>query len=50
LLLIVEDGKLVGDPDAGEFWDLFGGYAPIARDLPESDREEPMNMSFNLFW
>ncbi|MBA0836122.1 hypothetical protein Goarm_008359, partial [Gossypium armourianum] len=28
----IEDGKLVGDSDVGEFWSLFGGYAPIPRD------------------
>jgi advillin len=49
--MIVEDGKLVGDSDAGEFWNLFGGYAPIPRDLPEVVREESMNMpSKILFW
>ncbi|CAL4910277.1 unnamed protein product [Urochloa decumbens] len=47
----IEDGKLVGDSDAGEFWNLFGGYAPIPRDLPEAVREESMNMpSKKLFW
>ncbi|XP_021864178.2 villin-1 isoform X3 [Spinacia oleracea] len=28
----IEDGKFVGDSDAGEFWSIFGGYAPIPRD------------------
>ncbi|KAE8719518.1 hypothetical protein F3Y22_tig00109949pilonHSYRG00047 [Hibiscus syriacus] len=28
----IEDGKLVGDSDVGEFWSLFSGYAPISRD------------------
>ncbi|XP_066364158.1 villin-1-like [Miscanthus floridulus] len=37
----IEDGKLVGDSDAGEFWNLFGGYAPIPRDLPDTVKEEP---------
>ncbi|XP_025807991.1 villin-1-like isoform X2 [Panicum hallii] len=47
----IEDGKLVGDSDAGEFWNLFGGYAPIPRDLPEAVREESMNMpAEKLFW
>ncbi|KAF8725922.1 hypothetical protein HU200_020490 [Digitaria exilis] len=45
----IEDGKLVGDSDAGEFWNLFGGYAPIPRDLPEAVREESMS-SKKLFW
>ncbi|TVU17630.1 hypothetical protein EJB05_33678 [Eragrostis curvula] len=46
----IEDGKLVGDSDAGEFWNLFGGYAPIPRDMPEAVMEEPMAVSFKLFW
>ena len=51
LSMIAEDGKLVGDSDVGEFWNLFGGYAPIPRDLPEAVREESMNMpSEKLFW
>ena len=48
LSMIAEDGKLVGDSDAGEFWNLFGGYAPIPRDLPEA---VSMNMPLEkLFW
>ncbi|PNT75386.1 hypothetical protein BRADI_1g31417v3 [Brachypodium distachyon] len=27
----VEDGKLMADADAGEFWGLFGGFAPLPR-------------------
>jgi advillin len=51
LSLIVEDGKLVGDSDAGEFWNLFGGYAPIPRDLPDAIKEEPLTApSKKLFW
>ncbi|GJN36015.1 hypothetical protein PR202_gb24838 [Eleusine coracana subsp. coracana] len=49
-IVTIEDGKLVGDPDAGDFWNLFGGYAPIPRDLPEAVSEEPMTMPFKLFW
>ncbi|KAL8140970.1 hypothetical protein V2J09_006991 [Rumex salicifolius] len=30
----LEDGKFVGDSDVGEFWSLFGGYAPIPKDSP----------------
>ena len=48
LSMIAEDGKLVGDSDVGEFWNLFGGYAPIPRDLPEA---VSMNMPLEkLFW
>jgi advillin len=51
LSLIVEDGKLVGDSDAGEFWNLFGGYAPIPRDLPDTVKEETLTApSKKLFW
>ncbi|KAL6897749.1 hypothetical protein ACP4OV_006708 [Aristida adscensionis] len=47
----IEDGVLVGDSDAGEFWNLFGGFAPIPRDLPDAVREESMAMpSKRLIW
>ncbi|KAG0473447.1 hypothetical protein HPP92_015304 [Vanilla planifolia] len=44
-----EDGKFVGDSDAGEFWNLFGGYAPIARELPDTRQTEKYS-SAKLFW
>ncbi|KQK07437.1 hypothetical protein BRADI_2g35467v3 [Brachypodium distachyon] len=47
----IEDGKLVGDSDAGEFWNLFGGYAPIPRDVPGTVNGESMTTSpKKLFW
>ncbi|KAG8084730.1 hypothetical protein GUJ93_ZPchr0010g7803 [Zizania palustris] len=47
----IEDGKLVGDSDAGDFWNLFGGYAPIPRDVQDTIMTEPMTTSSNkLFW
>ncbi|KAI0512202.1 hypothetical protein KFK09_012840 [Dendrobium nobile] len=36
----IEDGKFVGDSDAGEFWSLFGGYAPIPRESPNTKQDE----------
>lgn len=30
---IIEDGKFVADADSGEFWGLFGGFAPLGRKL-----------------
>ncbi|XP_028779934.1 villin-1 isoform X1 [Neltuma alba] len=45
----IEDGKFVGDSDVGEFWNLFGGYAPIPRELP-SAQEQPVDSSIKLFW
>ncbi|XP_078178106.1 villin-1-like isoform X2 [Carex rostrata] len=46
----IEDGKFVGDPDAGEFWSLFGGHAPISRDQPCEALEEPEPESVKLSW
>ncbi|CAK7331256.1 unnamed protein product [Dovyalis caffra] len=46
----VEDGKLVGDPDVGEFWSLFGGYAPIPRDSPSGVEKQPETPFLQLFW
>ncbi|XP_042492503.1 villin-1 isoform X2 [Macadamia integrifolia] len=46
----IEDGKFVADPDVGEFWSLFGGYAPIARDLPSTIQKNSEIPSVYLFW
>ncbi|XP_015873827.3 villin-1 [Ziziphus jujuba] len=46
----VEDGKFVGDPDVGEFWSLFGGYAPIPKDSPSSIQNQSNTSSAKLFW
>ncbi|XP_006654058.2 villin-1 [Oryza brachyantha] len=47
----IEDGKLVGDSDAGDFWNLFGGYAPIPRDVEDTTMTELMTTSSKkLFW
>ncbi|WJX24014.1 Villin-4 [Trifolium repens] len=27
----IEDGKLMADPETGEFWGFFGGFAPLPR-------------------
>ncbi|KAI9073613.1 hypothetical protein K1719_044425 [Acacia pycnantha] len=45
----IEDGKFVGDSDVGEFWNFFGGYAPIPRELP-SAQEQSVDSSIQLFW
>lgn len=31
LILGTDDGKLMADADAGEFWGFFGGFAPLPR-------------------
>ncbi|XP_023732245.1 villin-1 [Lactuca sativa] len=45
----IEDGKFVGDAEVGEFWNFFGGYAPIPKD-PPSTQEQPQSLSAKLFW
>ncbi|OVA13838.1 Villin headpiece [Macleaya cordata] len=34
---IVEDGKLRAESDSGEFWVLFGGFAPIGKKVASED-------------
>ncbi|XP_059660858.1 villin-1 isoform X2 [Cornus florida] len=46
----IDDGKFVGDSDVGEFWSLFGGYAPIPRDSPSAVQEQPEFPTAKLFW
>ncbi|XWS71583.1 hypothetical protein CRYUN_Cryun03dG0150300 [Craigia yunnanensis] len=45
----IEDGKLVGDSDVGEFWSLFGGYAPIPRDSALAGPQQ-VDSPVILFW
>ncbi|XVE79417.1 hypothetical protein DITRI_Ditri14bG0056800 [Diplodiscus trichospermus] len=45
----IEDGKLVGDSDVGEFWSLFGGYAPIPRDAALVGPQQ-VDSPILLFW
>lgn len=37
-----EDGKLMGNADAGEFWALFGGFAPLQK-KPAIIAEKPVD-------
>ncbi|XP_050367223.1 villin-1 isoform X2 [Argentina anserina] len=48
--LDAEDGKLVGDPDVGEFWSLFGGYAPIPQDSPSPVQKQSEAPLVKLSW
>ena len=48
--IATDDGKFVGDPDVGEFWSLFGGYAPIPRDSPSAVGDQPDFSAVKLFW
>ncbi|KAK9159050.1 hypothetical protein Scep_005624 [Stephania cephalantha] len=50
-LATIEDGKFVGDPDVGEFWSLFGGYAPITKEIsPVTDMQHGHQSVVKLFW
>lgn len=35
--LIIDDGKLQAESDSGEFWVLFGGFAPIGKKAISDD-------------
>ncbi|KAG9453973.1 hypothetical protein H6P81_006877 [Aristolochia fimbriata] len=49
-VVTIEGGKFVGDSDVGEFWSLFGGYAPITREPPRMTQEKPKTSCVRLFW
>ncbi|MCO5582788.1 hypothetical protein L7F22_036687 [Adiantum nelumboides] len=34
---VIDDGKLVAEADTGEFWSLFGGFAPIGKRAASED-------------
>ncbi|KAL9254368.1 Villin-2-like protein [Drosera capensis] len=46
---IVDDGKLQAESDSGEFWVLFGGFAPIARKIASDDDIVPEASSAKLY-
>ncbi|XP_075517790.1 villin-3-like [Primulina tabacum] len=46
---IVDDGKLQAESDSGEFWVLFGGFAPIAKKVATEDDIIPEKTSAQLY-
>lgn len=44
----VEDGRLMADAEAGEFWGFFGGFAPLPRRAPVEDNEKYEETVFKL--
>ncbi|XP_062183708.1 villin-4-like isoform X2 [Phragmites australis] len=42
------DGKLMADPEAGDFWGLFGGFAPLPRKIPSEDNGEDREIVVKL--
>jgi hypothetical protein len=35
-----DDGKLVAESDSGEFWVLFGGFAPIGKKKKKNNQNQ----------
>lgn len=46
----VEDGKLMADAEAGEFWALFGGFAPLPKKSPSEDNGNERENVVKLLW
>lgn len=46
---IVDDGKLQAESDSGEFWVLFGGFAPIGRKVASEDDVIPEETPAKLY-
>ncbi|XP_063946445.1 villin-4-like [Daucus carota subsp. sativus] len=45
----IEDGKLMADAETGEFWGLFGGFAPLPRKTATVDVNDTGDVSTRLF-
>ncbi|KNA10108.1 hypothetical protein SOVF_147420 [Spinacia oleracea] len=46
---IVDDGNLQAESDSGEFWVLFGGFAPIARKVINEDEVIPEETAAKIY-
>ncbi|ONM24174.1 Villin-4 [Zea mays] len=44
----VEDGRMMADAEAGEFWGFFGGFAPLPRRAPAEGNEKHDETAFKL--
>ncbi|KAJ0743467.1 putative villin/Gelsolin, ADF-H/Gelsolin-like domain superfamily [Helianthus annuus] len=40
-ITILDDGKLQAEGDSGEFWVIFGGFAPIGKKVASEDDATP---------
>lgn len=47
---LIEDGKLMADAEAGEFWALFGGFAPLPKKSPSEDNVDEGENVVKLLW
>lgn len=50
LVLNVEDGRLMADADTGEFWGLFGGFAPLPRKVASDEEKTVDSVPTKLYW
>ena len=37
MFIVPDDGKLQAESDSGEFWVIFGGFAPIGKKVASED-------------
>lgn len=47
--VVADDGKLDTESDSGEFWVLFGGFAPIGRKVVSEDDVIPETTDPTLY-
>ncbi|KAM0020504.1 putative villin headpiece, villin/Gelsolin, ADF-H/Gelsolin-like domain superfamily [Helianthus debilis subsp. tardiflorus] len=45
----IEDGRLMGDAEAGEFWGFFGGFAPLPRKTTVNEAQSTDEIPIQLF-
>ncbi|KAK1388375.1 villin-4 [Heracleum sosnowskyi] len=45
----IEDGKLMADAESGDFWALFGGFAPLPRKTATDDTQSIDGLPTRLF-
>lgn len=46
---LVEDGRMMADAEAGEFWGLFGGFAPLPKKPAFNDDTSAESDGIKLF-
>lgn len=46
----LDDGKLVTESESGDFWGVFGGFAPIGKKIASEDEIFPESTHAKLFW
>ncbi|MFS7992490.1 putative villin/Gelsolin [Helianthus anomalus] len=47
---ILDDGKLQAEGDFGEFWVIFGGFAPTGKKVASEDNTIPEETPSKLYW